>query len=51
MSVFSLVVSGEVCSLFIFFPEETCVKQSHIKSANQVLRNKKIPELMLFEQM
>lgn len=52
MPVFSLMVSEGVCSLFFFFfPEGICHKQSHIKSTNQVLRNKKIPELMLFEQM
>lgn len=50
MPVFSLAVSVKGQSFFCFF-ELTYVKQSRNKRANQVLRNKKIPELMLFEQM
>lgn len=45
---FPLLLVGTV--VLLFFSKGTYVKQSHNRRSNQVLRNKKIPELMLFEQ-
>lgn len=45
---FPLAVSGEGCS---FFLKELTLSKAIKKRANQVLKPKKIHELMLFKQM